>query len=79
MRSVTFQGTALSASQKNAQAMRNRLTVQQARSPLLDVPTITASDWELRQFWNMVSDFKRYGYCEFQQASAPFVGEAFGY
>lgn len=79
MRTATFQGTSLSASQKNAQAMRNRLTVQQVRSPLLDVPTIPASDWELRQYWNMVSDFKRYGYCEYQQASAPFVGEAFGY
>lgn len=79
MRTATFQGTALSASQKNAQAMRNRLTAQQVRSPLLDVPTITPSDWELRQYWNMVSDFKRYGYCEYQHASAPFVGEAFGY
>lgn len=36
-------------------------------------------DRERARYWKLVSDFDRYGYCEFKQRGTPFAGDAFGY
>lgn len=37
------------------------------------------SDRATARHWQLVADFKRYGYCELNQTGTPYVGDAFGY
>jgi hypothetical protein len=89
MRTVSFQGTALSSNQRARVAaqkpyatvdwdsLRETLKSREFVGPKAPVviPDEVKDDW----YWKLAANFKRYGYIEIQQSGTPFVGSAFGY
>lgn len=89
MRTVSFQGTAVTPAQRARRAAQKpyptvdwdglRATLKSRefvgpKAPVV-IPDEVKDDW----YWNLVSNFKRYGYIEIHQTGTPFVGSAFGY
>ncbi|MGH8601242.1 MAG: hypothetical protein ACREXR_00195 [Gammaproteobacteria bacterium] len=80
-RTVSFQGTQLSAGQRRQLAFQQRVRATTPTRSLLDeIDAIDRrTDWEAVRFWNLVSDFKRYGCPEIQQFGTACVAEWMGY
>jgi len=79
---VSFQGTALSASQRRSLQLRQQVQASMKAAPsiLQELDEIDRTiDWEARRYWNLVADFKRYGQLEYRQNGTPWVGDAFGH
>lgn len=81
-RTVSFQGTALSAAQRRSLQLRQQVQASMKAAPsiLQELDEIDRTiDWEARRYWNLVADFKRYGQLEYRQNGTPWVGDAFGH
>ncbi|GEM_PF-1628416 len=81
-RTVSFQGTALSASQRRSLQLRQQVQASMKAAPsiLQELDEIDRTiDWEARRYWNLVADFNRYGQLEYRQKGTPWVGDTFGH
>lgn len=93
MKRVSFQGTAMTATQRARRAaqaphpttdwdgLRAQLNARQMVGPPcpLHLREFAQPDREAERFWRMAENMKRYGYTEISETGTPFVGCAFGY
>lgn len=76
------QGTALTSGERRQVAMRAQVaaSIQLTGNVMADLDNAYRdTDWESVRYWNMVSNFARYGYCDFESKGTRFVGDVFGY
>lgn len=89
MRTVSFQGTALTPNQRarlaaqkpyatvDWDALRETIKSREFVGPKAPVviPDEVKEDW----YWKLVNNFSRYGYCEYSAKGTPCVAEMLGY
>lgn len=86
MRTVSFQGIQLSASERARAALQASLRSSIVANPaLLEMPAVqpapyeSREDRERRRYWEIVAEFKRFARTEILSDGTPWVGDAFGF